>query len=108
MGEGWSDWYALDFLNRPDPDNGNLVYVPDTATPGEVDLGAYTDATPNRIRSQPIDCPVGAGAPACPGDGTAGAGGYTYGDFGKIAGCGPRSTPTGRSGSRRSGTCARA
>jgi hypothetical protein len=88
MGEGWSDWYAMDFLARQDPDG--LVYVPDNpATPGQVDVGAYTDAIPNQIRSQPIDCPVGASAGPCPGSGSAGSGGYTFGDFGEICGCGP-------------------
>lgn len=86
MGEAWSDWYAMDYLNRPDA--GSLV--PDTATPGEVDLGEYTDASPNQIRSQPLDCAVGNAAPECPGAGSAGAGGYTYGDFGKICSCGPQ------------------
>ena len=38
-------------------------------------------------------------ASQCPGaDGCAGAGGYTYGDFGKIDASAPRCTPTARSG----------
>ncbi|WP_053226974.1 M36 family metallopeptidase [Solirubrobacter soli] len=80
MGEGWSDWYAKDFLVDQFPTLDN------TAVNGDVHMGAYTDATANSIRSQGLDCPVGATAPACPGKGTAGAGGYTYGDFGKIIG----------------------
>jgi extracellular elastinolytic metalloproteinase len=40
MGEGWSDWYALDLL-------------------GATDLGHYTDATPHTLRTQPIDCSCG-------------------------------------------------
>ncbi len=80
MGEGWSDFYALDFLARQG-------IVPDNpAVPGEEDFGAYSDAVPHTSRSQPIDCPVGASAPACPGAPGAGPGGYTYGDFGRIAG----------------------
>jgi hypothetical protein len=91
MGEAWSDWYAMDFLNRGDaaPKGMGAVMVPDTGAPGEVDLGEYTDAVPNAIRTQPLDCPVGASAAACPGSGTAGSGGYTYRDFGRICGCGP-------------------
>ena len=96
MGEAWSDWYAMDFLNRGDapPAGMGTSYVPDTAAPGEVNMGSYTDAVPNSIRSQPLDCPVGSTAAACPGpDGngatTADNGGYTYGDFGHICCGGP-------------------
>ena len=82
MGEAWSDWYAKDFLAAEG-------FQLDTPAPGEVDMGAYVDVPRNRIRSQPLDCPVGSGPPQCPGPvppsaGTAGPGGYTYGDFGKI------------------------
>jgi hypothetical protein len=88
MGEGWSDWYAQDFLVAEG-------YVLDTATDGEVDMGRYVDATPHAIRTQAMDCAVGStNAAACPApaaDSTctnpgAGAGGYTYGDFGKVCG----------------------
>ena len=37
------------------------------------------------LRFQPVDCPVGASAP-CPGSPDAGPGGFTYGDFGDVAG----------------------
>jgi hypothetical protein len=74
MGEGWSDWYAEDFLN-------NLGFKPDTATVGDVVMGAVTFA--GVLRSQPVDCPVEAPAP-CDGSPAAGPGGYTYGDFGSV------------------------
>jgi hypothetical protein len=77
MGEGWSDWYAADLLAA----DGLL---PDTAAVGDVDPLGYVDPT-HKIRSQPLDCPVGGTAPACPGSTRAGAGGYTYGDFGRVA-----------------------
>jgi len=77
MGEAWSDWYAKDFLS-------NEGFQADTAADGEVDMGAYVDATPDQIRTQPLDCPVGSTSPRCPGTPGAGAGGYTYGDFAKI------------------------
>ena len=48
-------------------------------------MGAYVDAS-SRLRSSPLDCPVGASPVACPGRGAAGSGGYTYGDFGRILG----------------------
>lgn len=76
MGEGWSDWYAEDFLN-------NEGFKPDTAAIGDVVMGAITFA--GQLRSQPVDCPVGFNA-ACPGSPDAGSGGYTYGDFGKVLG----------------------
>ncbi len=79
MGEAWSDWYAEDFLVRQGLET-------DTGTAGEIDLGKYTDATPNTIRSQPLDCPVGASAAACPGGNSGHTGGYTFGDFGFVLG----------------------
>ena len=76
MGEGWSDWYAEDFLN-------NQGFKPDTATVGDVVIGAITFS--GVLRTQAVDCPVGAN-PACPGTNGSGPGGYTYGDFGDIVG----------------------
>jgi Zn-dependent metalloprotease len=77
MGEAWSDWYALDFLN----DQG---YVADTKADGEVILGGYVGAGTG-IRSEPTDCPVGSTSAKCPGKANqTKAGGYTYGDFGHI------------------------
>ena len=97
MGEGWSDWYAQDFLVGQFP-------ALDTGVAGEVDMGAYVDAS-SRLRTSALDCPVGASPVACPGRGAAGSGGYTYGDFGRVLGR-PRCTTTARSGRRRCGTCA--
>ncbi|MGZ5307239.1 MAG: M36 family metallopeptidase [Actinomycetota bacterium] len=76
MGEGWSDWYAEDFLN-------NLGYKPDTAAVGDVVMGQIT--FDEQLRNQPVDCPVGAPAP-CGGSQHAGPGGFTYGDFGEVLG----------------------
>jgi extracellular elastinolytic metalloproteinase len=75
MGEGWSDWYAKDFILDQFP-------TEDTAAAGDVDMGKYIDSVPHSIRSQGLDCPVGATAPECPGgNNSSHAGGYTYGDF---------------------------
>ncbi|MGY0236746.1 M36 family metallopeptidase [Longispora urticae] len=71
MGEAWSDWYAMDLL-------ASKGLFPDTAAPGEIQLGKYLGAGANLLRTQPLDCPVGPASPKCPG------GGYTYGKFGKI------------------------
>ena len=74
MGEGWSDWYALDLLV------GDGLMPDDPLVAGEVDVGHYVDLTPNTVRSMPIDCPVTPTSLDCPGPG------YTYADFGQIAG----------------------
>jgi hypothetical protein len=78
MGEAWSDWYAYDYLQSAGLEK-------DTPKPGELVIFEYSTAGANTIRTQPLDCPVGASATVCPGTPTAGPGGYTYGDFGKIS-----------------------
>jgi extracellular elastinolytic metalloproteinase len=80
MGEGWSDWYADDFLN-------NEGFKPDTAVIGDVVIGAITFA--GQLRFDAVDCSVDAVAATCPGGAHTGAGGFTYGDFGKVSGAGP-------------------
>jgi hypothetical protein len=79
IGEGLSDWYAMDFLNAAGLQG-------DSAAPAEVRAGAYENLA---IRSQAFDCPVGEPTGACPGAPAAGGGGYTYGDFGRIEPGGP-------------------
>jgi subtilisin-like proprotein convertase family protein len=81
MGEGWSDYYALDFLAHE-----GLVADPPAA--GDVIVGGYvTDDPDTGIRSNALDCPVGAAdAVHCPGTTTAGAGGFTFGDLGRVLG----------------------
>jgi len=69
MGEGWSDWYAMDYL----VESG---FAPDAAADGDVILDRYV----GNVRRQGLDCPVGPPSVDCP------AGGYTYGDFAQIAG----------------------
>jgi len=73
MGEGWSDWYALDYLV------GEGLVI-DGATNDELQVGAYL--YPGGFRRQGLDCPVGAAA--CPGTTRAGAGGFTLGDMGRV------------------------
>jgi extracellular elastinolytic metalloproteinase len=76
MGEGWSDWYAMDALVADG-------YMTDT---NAVDLPVGPWVTGGKgIRFQDADCLVGSSAHDCPAPaGTAGAGGFTYGDFGRI------------------------
>ena len=78
MGEGWSDWYAEDFL----VDQG---LEKDRAADGDIRVGKYWTAG-GTIRSQPLDCTVGAPAAVCPGTPTTHSGGYTYGDYGRLSG----------------------
>jgi subtilisin-like proprotein convertase family protein len=78
MGEGWSDWYAMDFLTAQG-------LIPDTDTPGEQVVGAYvTDNTTTGIRENAVDCPVGATSASCPGTALTGPGGFTYADLGHV------------------------
>ncbi len=84
MGEAWSDWYALDLLHRPRTPGPLELDDPNTA--GQVDIGMYSDAVFTATRFEPIDCPVNSTAPRCPGGIFTGHGGYTFGDFGKVAG----------------------
>jgi hypothetical protein len=72
MGEAWSDWYAKDFLINQFPSD-------DTAANGDVDMGKSHRSAPHVIRSQALDCPVGAAPAQCPGATLAG----------------PAATPTG-------------
>ncbi|HEX5199533.1 MAG TPA: M36 family metallopeptidase [Actinoplanes sp.] len=81
MGEAWGDWYGWDYLVAKGLEK-------DTAKPGEVLVGKYWQAG-GTIRSEALDCTVGASATVCPGTSRAGSGGYTYGDYGKISSRGP-------------------
>jgi hypothetical protein len=73
MDEGFADWYAFDFLVGQGLET-------DTAVAGNLTLGQYEHDL--HLRSQGIDCPLGAPSLGCPG------GGYTYGDFAGICTCG--------------------
>ncbi|BCJ36087.1 hypothetical protein Athai_35900 [Actinocatenispora thailandica] len=78
MGEAWSDFYAYDFLV-------DQHYFTDSRyRSGDLNIGIYVGHG-QTIRTQPLDCAVGASATVCPGTKAAGPGGYTYGDFGKIS-----------------------
>jgi hypothetical protein len=58
----------------------------DTQADGDVMRFQYDGAAASSNRSEPVDCPVGSTSVACPGTDGAGPGGYTYGDYGKVAG----------------------
>ena len=83
MGEGWSDWYAMDHLYGHGFDAGpvNFGYFANGSRPNRPDG--------TTLRSQPMNCVPGSGtstdgAGLCMGSATAGDGGYTYGDLGKV------------------------
>ena len=80
MGEAWSDWYASDFQVADGIKDDTL------GTPGEIDVGAYSDLDPHALRTQALDCPVNAVTASCPGGAATGIGGYTLGDFGNVIG----------------------
>jgi extracellular elastinolytic metalloproteinase len=83
MGEGWSDWYALDFL----VDEG---FAPNAAAAGDVKLDRYVGNNRPTLRPEGLDCPVAPATSACPGGHDTGSqGGYTYGDMGRISPSGP-------------------
>jgi hypothetical protein len=81
MGEGWSDWYALDFLVKQG-------YDFDTTSAGDVNVGFFLRGgqTTGALRSEPMDCPADRDSHggACPGGQTGHAGGYTFGDMGHV------------------------
>jgi len=76
MGEGWSDFYAFDYLLT-------RHYTTNTAAPGELTLDLYLAKNQAGItRSEATDCKVGQADPQCVQiDG--GDGGYTYDDVGE-------------------------
>jgi hypothetical protein len=86
MGEGWSDWYALDYLEGQDLDEN------DSIDHGEMNLAVYTlGGDIHALRTEGLDCPVDQfdADPDCPGGNTPHAGGYTLGDMGTIIPGGP-------------------
>jgi hypothetical protein len=85
MGEGWSDWYAMDYLYGHGFASGpvNVGFFMNGNRSGEPFSGT--------LRTQPMNCRPGAstttdGADDCHGSAQAGDGGYTYGDYGKVVG----------------------
>lgn len=78
MGEGWSDWYAVDFTD-------NQGYFFDTPAAGDAIIFRYSGGDDIIFRYDAIDCPVDATTAAgCAGTDGSGPGGFTYGDYGNI------------------------
>ena len=83
LGEGWSDWYAMDYLVKQG-------YAADTATVGDVSFGFFSaGGALHALRTDPMDCPVDTVTlNDCTGGHTTHVGGYTYGDTGRVCFCG--------------------
>ncbi len=79
MGEGWSDWYAMDYL----VDQG---LQKDDPAAVEVVLFQYDGAGVALDRTEPIDCAVGSSSSLCNGAATGHTGGYTYADYARVVG----------------------
>ena len=82
MGEGWSDWYAMDYLVA----SGEIV----DGAAEDLIFGGYSKdfgTGSGGFRNQRMDCDPGSISPACPGAGTTGPGGFTLGDMGNFC-CG--------------------
>ena len=80
MGEAWGDWFASDLQVR------DALKTDTLGAPGEIDAGDYFDLDPHTLRFEALDCPVGVLDAACPGGAATSVGGFTFGDFGKVAG----------------------
>ncbi len=79
MGEGWSDWYAMDYLVKKH-------FQRDRARKADVRLFIYDGLGVNFDRTEPIDCKVGQATRLCNGGATSHRGGYTYRDYGQVVG----------------------
>ncbi len=79
MGEAWGDWYGMDYLV-------SRGLQRDTRADGEIVMFQYDGEGVFFDRTEPVDCAVGSTSAACPGGDGTGPGGYTYGDYGKVAG----------------------
>ncbi len=75
MGEGWSDWYAIDFTD----DNGWFF---DTPASGDAFPFRYSAGDDVVFPHAAVDCPVGA-ARELPGPGSSTSGRLHYADYGK-------------------------
>ncbi len=79
MGEGWSDWYAMDYLVRKG-------LAPDRPHRTDVVIFPYDGKGVKVDRTEPMDCKVGRPSTLCTGGATNHGGGYTYRDYGKVVG----------------------
>ncbi len=80
MGEAWSDWYALDYLVKKGLQR-------DRKNKADIRIFKYDGIGVNYDRTEPIDCKVDQNAASlCQGGTTKHRGGYTYADYGNVAG----------------------
>jgi hypothetical protein len=79
MGEGWSDWYAMDYL----VDKG---LAPDRPHRTDVVIFPYDGKGVKLDRTEPMDCKVGHTKLPCHDTYTGLRGGYTYREYGNVLG----------------------
>ena len=79
MGEAWSDWYAMDYLEAQG-------LQADRRGTADIVLFQYDGAGTAVDRTEPLDCKVGDASAACTGGATGHTGGYTYADYGQVIG----------------------
>jgi extracellular elastinolytic metalloproteinase len=79
MGEGWSDWYAMDYLV-------DRHLQRDRRHRADVRLFVYDGKGVTLDRTEPMDCKVGQRARLCNGGSTDHRGGYTYADYADVVG----------------------
>jgi Zn-dependent metalloprotease len=79
MGEAWSDWYAMDYLVKKGLQR-------DRAGQADIQVFKYDGLGVFLDRTEPLDCKVGQSAQLCTGGTTGHEGGYTYDDYGNVAG----------------------
>ena len=75
LGEGWADWYAMDYLVAQGLEA-------DGPADGEVQIGRHIQT--DGLRTEGLDCPTDSRATPCFGTLAGAGGGYTFGDLGKI------------------------
>jgi hypothetical protein len=79
LGEGTSDWYAMDLLVA------DGLETDSEQEQGDVRMGEYVDGDTTLIRHQGLDCRVGV-TTGCPGPADTGPGGFDFSDYGRIEG----------------------
>jgi extracellular elastinolytic metalloproteinase len=79
MGEGWGDWYAMDYLVARGQQR-------DVGAKADVILFQYDGAGVALDRTEPLDCRIGSTSRRCNGGETGHRGGYSYADYGHVSG----------------------
>lgn len=79
MGEGWSDFYAMDYLV-------GARFARDLPDVADVSLFPLSGPGADLERTEALDCAKRAVSPHCEGGRSGHTGGYTYADYGDVVG----------------------